>query len=118
MIGADLLNSSDSTLAFLTNPEVIAVNQNSSGNKPLYTTENESVWIANDPETGGKYIAFFNLTDSVSTVNLDFKSIEMKGKVKIRDLWIREDLGVFKSGYSIKLQPHGAGLCKLTKNGV
>jgi len=113
MIGADLLNSSDSTMLFLTNPEVIAVNQNSSGNRPLYTTENESVWVADDPETVAKYIALFNLADSASTINFDFNSIELKGKVKIRDLWKREDLGIFETGYSINLQPHGAALIKI-----
>jgi len=115
MIGGDLLNSPDSTLHFLANPEVIAVNQNSTDNKPLYTDDNKAIWIAEDPETGSKYIALFNLTDSVSTINFDFQSIELTGKVKIRDLWMRKDLGVFYSGYSIKLQPHGAGLYKLEK---
>ncbi len=116
MIGADLLNSSDSTLSFLTNQEVIAVNQNSTGNKSLYTNINESVWFADDPDSGGKYIALFNLKDTVSTVRFDFKSIELQGKVRIRDLWKREDLGYFDSTYSIQLQPHGAGLYKLEKS--
>jgi len=113
IIGADLLNSPDSTLFFLTNPEVIAVNQNSTGNKPLYTNNSEAVWIAGDPVSGGEYIALFNLKDSVSTINFDLKSIGFKSKVRIRDLWERKDMGVFESVYSIKLQPHGAGLLKL-----
>lgn len=115
MIGADLLNSPDSTLLFLTNPEVIAVNQNSTGNKALYTDDDKVIWFAEDPESRGKYVALFNLKDSDSTIDFYFESIELQGKVKIRDLWKREDLGVFNNGYSIKLQPHGAGLYKLEK---
>ena len=57
-----------------------------------------------------------NLKDTVSTVRFDFKSIELQGKVRIRDLWKREDLGYFDSTYSIQLQPHGAGLYKLEKS--
>jgi hypothetical protein len=116
MIGADLLNSSDSSLFFLTNPEVIAVNQNSIANKPFYTNENESIWIAEDPETGGKFIALFNLKDSASTLSLNLRSIGFQDRVKIRDLWKREDLGIFDETYSIQLQPHGAGLFKLEKS--
>jgi len=116
MIGADLLNSSDSTLFFLTNPEVIAVNQNSIANKPFYTNENESIWIAEDPETGGKFIALFNLKDSASTLSLNLRSIGFQDRVKIRDLWKREDLGIFDTTYSIQLQPHGAVLFRLEKS--
>lgn len=113
MIGADLLNSPDSTLFFLTNPEVIAVNQNSMRNKLLYSNENEIVWIADDPESGGKYIALFNMNDSASTISFDFKSAELKGKVRIRDLWKRADLGIYETSFSICLEPHGAGMYRL-----
>lgn len=115
MIGADLLNSPDSTLLFMSNPEVIAVNQNSTGNKALYTGNEKAIWLAEDPETGCKYIALFNLKDSDSIIDFDFESIGLQGKVMIRDLWKQADLGVFDSGFSIKLQPHGAGLYKLER---
>jgi hypothetical protein len=116
MIGADLLHASDSTLSFLRNSEVIAVNQNSTGNKPLHSNENESVWMAEDPETGGKFIALFNLKDTVSIISFDFNKLDLQGKIRIRDLWKKEDLGVFDSILSVRLEPHGAGLYRLEKS--
>jgi hypothetical protein len=116
MIGADLLNSPDSTFFFLTNPEVIAVNQNSTGNKPLYSNENESIWIAEDEKTDNRFLALFNLKDSASMIRFDLKSAGIHGKVRIRDLWRRTDLGVFDSAYSIEIPPHGAVLYKLEKS--
>jgi hypothetical protein len=113
ILGADLINLPDSILTLITNPEVIAVNQNSTGNRQVFNKDGKAAWVAEDPETGGKFIALFNLTDSVSTVVFDFQEITLQGKIKVRDLWRREDLGVFDFRYSIKLQPHGAGLYKL-----
>ena len=113
ILGGDLINSPDSTLFFITNPEVIAVNQNSTGNKPLYTYDHQSAWIADDPVSGGKYVALFNLADSASMIDFNFVSAGVKGKVEVRDLWKRENMGIFENNFSVKLLPHGAGLFKL-----
>lgn len=114
MIGADLLHSPDSTLFFLTNPEVIAVNQNSIENKPLLLNDREAAWIAGDPETGGKYVALFNLTDSVRQIKFSFDSAGINAPVKVRDLWKRMDTGVFEKSITAEMQPHGAVLFLMT----
>jgi hypothetical protein len=115
MIGGDLPGSSDSTLFFLTNPEVISVNQNSYGNRQLFNNGKEAAWIADVPGSDGKYLALFNLTDSVRTINLDLKSIIPARAVKIRDLWLRTDLGVSKGNFKADIQQHGAVLLKIVK---
>jgi hypothetical protein len=40
------------TLEWITNREVLTVNQNSTGNRQIYSRESTRVWIATDPETG------------------------------------------------------------------
>jgi hypothetical protein len=63
MIGADLTKLDPQTLALLTNDEVLAVNQASSGNRPLLPdTESRAAWIADAPD-GGRYVALFNRRD-------------------------------------------------------
>jgi alpha-galactosidase len=47
-------------------------------------------------------------------VKVNFEAIDIKGKVKVRDLWNHKDLGTFKESFSRELSQHGAGLYRLT----
>lgn len=64
ILGADLRKLDAATLALVTNDEVLAVNQSSSGNHPLFRRNDvESVgWVADAPG-GGRYVALFNTRD-------------------------------------------------------
>jgi alpha-galactosidase len=62
MFGGDLPSNDAFTLSLLTNPEVIAVDQNSSNNRQLFRTNDKVAWVADAPG-GGKYLAVFNLND-------------------------------------------------------
>ena len=46
-------------------------------------------------------------------VKINFESIGLKGKVKVRDLWSHKDLGTFKGSFGSELPQHGAGLYRL-----
>ncbi len=50
----------------------------------------------------------------VSQVKVDFKTIGIKGKAKVRDLWSHKDLGVFEKEYSCEIKQHGAGLYRIS----
>jgi alpha-galactosidase len=64
MVGADLTKLDPQTLSLLTNDEVLAVNQRSSGNRQLFRTPDGAVgWIADAPKGRGKYVALFNTRD-------------------------------------------------------
>jgi hypothetical protein len=110
MLGAYLPDLPENILSMITNPEIIAVNQNSSGNRQLFKENGKVAWIADDPVSGGKYVALFNLNDSVTKVDLEFDSASMDGKFSVRDLWKREDIGVFEKSFSVELEPHSADL--------
>jgi alpha-galactosidase len=45
-----------------------------------------------------------------ATVGVQLKDLNIKGKVKVRDLWSHKDLGVFDTKFSKELPLHGAGL--------
>jgi len=47
-------------------------------------------------------------------VSVDFASIGIKQKVKVRDLWKKQDLGIFKKEYKQAINPHGAAMFRLT----
>jgi hypothetical protein len=60
ILGGNLPNNDDFTLALLTNDEVLAVNQNSTKNRQLFNTNNTVAWIADVPGSKAKYLALFN----------------------------------------------------------
>lgn len=49
-----------------------------------------------------------------ANVKVNFDAINIKGKVKVRDLWSRKDLGAFDGSFERELPQHGAGLYRIT----
>lgn len=115
MMGGDLLTSSEKSLSFLKNKETIEVNQNSENNHQVFKRRGNVCWIADVPKKPDKYLALFNLSDEKQTVEFDFEMEMLRGKYRVRDLWSHKDLGVFEKEFSVSLDPHGAGLYRLTK---
>ncbi|MDO8971347.1 MAG: glycoside hydrolase family 27 protein, partial [Saprospiraceae bacterium] len=115
MIGADLLSMDDFTLSLLTNPEVISVTRNSTGNRQVVRRNGSCVWIATEPGTGDKFVALFNMKEKEADVAFELELDYLRGKYNVRDLWNRKDMGPAEGVLSAKLPPHGAGLYKLTK---
>lgn len=65
MHGGDLTKTDPATLALLTNDEVVAVNQRSTQNRPLFDRDGLIAWTAIDPANGDTYLAVFNARDRV-----------------------------------------------------
>lgn len=67
MHGGDLTRTDAFTLSLLTNDEVLAVNQHSSHNRPLFESDDFIAWTADATAdaTGAKYLAVFNTRDRV-----------------------------------------------------
>jgi hypothetical protein len=124
MFGGNLPDNDEFTLSLLTNKEVIKVLQNSTNNKPVFTTKENAAWIADEGKTGNKFLALFNLKDAptstwdetaLTRVRIDFSTIGTATKYKIRDLWSGKDLGTFTTDFSPIINNHGAGLYRLSK---
>jgi alpha-galactosidase len=63
MHGGDMTKTDDFTLSLLTNAEVLAVNQSSANNRPLFNHDGLIVWTADVPDSNDKYLAVFNTRD-------------------------------------------------------
>lgn len=68
MFGGDLPGNDSFTLSLITNKEVLNVLKKSTNNKPLFNDENKAAWVADDPATGDKYLALFNIADQEMAV--------------------------------------------------
>ena len=77
-----MTKTDDFTLSILTNPEVIAVNQASAGNRPLFERDDLIAWVANVPGSSDKYLALFNARDRIplKQENAAFRSEVLSGK--------------------------------------
>lgn len=58
----------------------------------------------------------FNISETAQRVSVDFATLNLKGKVAIRDLWKNSELGNFKKQYKQMINPHGAALFKLSQH--
>jgi alpha-galactosidase len=65
MHGGDLTRTDELTRGLLTNPEVLAVNQQSSGNRPLFDRDGLMAWAADVPASPDRYLAVFNARDLI-----------------------------------------------------
>jgi alpha-galactosidase len=66
MHGGDMTKMDPFTLSLLTNDEVLAVNQKSTNNRPLFDRDNLIGWVADVPGSPAKFLALFNARDRIS----------------------------------------------------
>jgi hypothetical protein len=66
MHGGDMTKTDPFTLSLLTNDEVLAVNQKSSDNHPVFDHDDLIAWTATMPGTNDVYLAVFNARDRVA----------------------------------------------------
>ena len=111
----------DFTLSLITNEEVIAVDQESGGNRQLSVEGGIIIWVADVPSSRDKYVAVFNTNDAPpgntqasmrTTVKLS--DLGFKGQCRIRDLWRKRIIGEFKEMFAGDINWHGAGLYRLS----
>ena len=60
-------------------------------------------------------MALFNLGDQIQTIGVDLLSLGFKGKVHLRDLWNKADLGDFTNEYRVPVSIHGTILLKISE---
>jgi hypothetical protein len=115
-MGGDMTKKDDFTLSLLTNAEVIAVDQQSSGNRQLFNRNGFIGWIADVPDSKDKYLALFNTTNTTAAVPVDVATLGLGDRASIRDLWKKSDIGVVTGRFAPELPRHGSGLYRVSHN--
>ena len=112
ILGSNLLKLDAPTEALLTNREVLAVDQHSTGNHQLLATPDTVIWSA---RLGGgrQVIAVFNLSGAEATVKYPWKKLGLKRSgYQVHDLWQQKNLGSSPS-LSVTLAPHASAIFSL-----
>jgi alpha-galactosidase len=134
MFGGDLPSNDEFTLKLITNDEVLAINQHSTGGRELWNREGLAAWVADAPESQDKYLAFFNIGDAprrgrgrrgrrsgaeaaapAGRAPDDVGELGFDGACRVRDLWAGEDLGEFADSFAASIRPHAAGLYRVSR---
>jgi len=113
MFGGDLLKLDAFTLSLITNDEVLAVNQASVANRPVFDRAGRIVWTADVPNSRAKYVAAFNATEAAGPVVVPLADLGMSGPVSIRDLWTHQAGGAAGRDLAPLVPAHGAVLLRV-----
>ena len=116
MLGGNLPENRPLELKLFSNEEVLAVNQQGQNPRQLYKQDSVMIWVSDLPDNKGYYVALFNLSQKVMDIPLLFSSVGMKEKISVRDLWKKNDMGVFRKQYTQQMNPHGSVLLRISSN--
>jgi hypothetical protein len=115
MFGGDLATLDAYTRSLLTNADLIAVNQDSTGNKIAYNSGDLRVWTAQSAGGRKKYLAVFNLGDSVAHVHLDWKQIGINAAPgTIHNIWTSKSIPS-SAALDVQLAAHASAIYGLTE---
>jgi hypothetical protein len=69
------------------------------------------VWVSNDQQSKDLFVGLFNIGETEQEIPVDLSALNLKGKVLVRDLWLKKDAGVFRKLYKQKIPAHGQCCC-------
>jgi len=116
MLGNDIRTMSDEVFEIITNPEVIAVNQDPLGRQGRKVRDDGDVEVwSRELHDGGRAVVLFNRSESEVEIGFHWYEVGLPQHLKysVRDLWEKRDLGRFRDSYSDVVPPHGVKMIKL-----
>ncbi|OGD30451.1 MAG: alpha-galactosidase [Candidatus Aminicenantes bacterium RBG_13_63_10] len=120
MAGNDLRTMSRETAFILTNPDVIAVNQDALGvqGRRFSKEDDREIWVKPLAD-GSLAVALFNRGQSKARMSVSWAEMKIETSTcYVRDLWKRKELGRFLSGYSADVPSHAVVLVKVKPSNI
>ena len=118
MLGCDIRRLSAETLAYLSNTELLAVNQDKWGLQGSIVGLGDGSQIIAKPLSDGAYaLALWNTGGAAANVSAAWKLLSPShtgSSMTVRDIWNRRDLGVHEGGFSAMVPGHGVTIIKAT----
>jgi alpha-galactosidase len=111
LAGNDLRTMSKETIELLTNPEVIAIDQDALGRQGRRISQQGKLEVWAKPLADGRVAAgLFNRGEERASVTARWLDLGIRGRARVRDAWARKDLGSFADGFTAAVEPHGVAL--------
>lgn len=116
LLGCDIECIPEETMRIITNPDLIAVNQDPLGLQAhVVQHEGETYVFAKDilrRHGGARAVALYNPSDSAASFSVQADVLEFAGEMKLRDLNLQSDLAPCRV-IEMTLQPHTAKILKV-----
>jgi alpha-galactosidase len=114
MLGMNLPDNDGWTTAIISNPEMLAVNQDRLGKPARRLTGPPQIaetWVKPLADDSAA-IGFFNRTGAPMKINFPWRNLGFLSAPEVRDLWLRQDLGQSEN-FTAELPPHGCVLLRV-----
>ena len=116
LLGCDLERLDAFTLNLITNPEIIAIDQDALGYQARTVWEQDSVRAyLKKLADGNLAVGLFNLASQTRKVVFPLRVAGIQQEVEVRDVWRRQTVGRAQQEISATIPPHGVYLVKLLK---
>jgi alpha-galactosidase len=120
IVGANLTQLDEFTRSLMTNEEVLEVNQNTDGSRPIATLppgfERARVWVAHERQAahGSRwFVALFNLDNAPVTLRASWSQLNIQAaKSPIRNVWDGLETPA-SDGVDVTLPAHGCALYRI-----
>jgi len=116
MAGNDVRTMSKTIKDILTNREVIALDQDPLGKQgyQFMTHPGKEIWVK-ECSNGEWGVCFLNAGESALRLHIKWSHLSfLKGDYRIRDLWLKKDLGMSDKDFTAEIAPHDVVLVKLS----
>jgi hypothetical protein len=114
MLGMNLPDNDGWTTAVLTNPEVLAIDQDTLGRagRRMYGAPVPAETWFKDLADGSYAVGFFNRTNETVRIDVPWRNLGFQTPPETRDVWLHRDLGE-QGHYTAELPPHGCVLLRV-----
>lgn len=114
--GNDLRSMTPAVRDVLTQPEVIAVNQDPLGVQGRRVRDEGAKEVWSKPlADGSRAVILFNRGNQAGDIYVDWEDAGLPaGPALVRDLWKRADLGTFTRRFETKVEPHDVVMLRVT----
>lgn len=117
LAGNDLRDMSEETISILTNPDVIAVNQDPLGIQgvPISEELELEVWAKQLSGDDTYAVILFNRTEAEAEITVTWEQLGLPGSsAELRDLWAEADLGVVEDEVTASVPSHGVVMLRVS----
>jgi hypothetical protein len=116
MWGGDPIRTPGSYDKYLTNRELIQMNQDGENPRQIAASSNTRIWMSDVPNSADKYLVLFNIDDEKSVeTTFDFLWEKLSGFYRVHDLWTGRDEEIVNDSVTRTLAPHSCASLRLKK---
>ncbi len=113
IIGTPIERLDPFTLSLLSNDDVLEIHQDPLGKQGRRIVVSGGEAVVKQLEDGSMAVGLFNLGAKPTSVSVDWSTLGLVGKQRVRDLWPQKDLGIYANAFTAQVRPHGVVFVRL-----